>query len=74
MLSLAKVGNLIFIWGKVVLYQLSYFRIISINSVVLLSLAKVGNLIFIWGKVVLYQLSYFRVYFANLNFSAALIV
>ena len=37
--------------GKVVLYQLSYFRNVH--------LAKVGTL-FILGKVVLYQLSYFR--------------
>ena len=52
--------------GKVVLYQLSYFR----NNVSmcawcfcrLLHLpAKVGRLSILWGKVVLYQLSYFRV-------------
>ena len=45
--------------GKVVLYQLSYFRI--------LKRAKNGtrtrdpNL----GKVMLYQLSYFRIYYSN---------
>ena len=47
--------------GKVVLYQLSYFRVFfGIFSSVSHFLAKVGNLIFC-GKVVLYQLSYFRV-------------
>jgi hypothetical protein len=52
-------------WGKVVLYQLSYFRIIffSDNIALLSNLAKVGMLVHSWGKVVLYQLSYFRIYF-----------
>ena len=48
--------------GKVVLYQLSYFRVCCMFCVlafVLHSLAKVGSL-FLLGKVVLYQLSYFR--------------
>ena len=42
--------------GKVVLYQLSYFRNVL--------LAKVGTLS-ILGKVVLYQLSYFRLFFSE---------
>ena len=46
--------------GKVVLYQLSYFRVLRIISLVLHFLAKVETLLF-FGKVVLYQLSYFRV-------------
>ena len=46
--------------GKVVLYQLSYFRILRIIPLVLHFLAKVETLLF-FGKVVLYQLSYFRV-------------
>ena len=50
MYVLAKVGVLPVSWGKVVLYQLSYFRMYV--------LAKVGGLPVSWGKVVLYQLSH----------------
>ena len=46
--------------GKVVLYQLSYFRIIYVIFQFLeLTLPRLLPY-FSWGKVVLYQLSYFR--------------
>ena len=52
--------------GKVVLYQLSYFRNnVNVCLVLFVSfcicLAKVGCLSILLGKVALYQLSYFRV-------------
>ena len=47
--------------GKVVLYQLSYFRKYVLMRLVLYPLAKVGSVNSFWGKVVLYQLSYFRI-------------
>ena len=47
--------------GKVVLYQLSYFRKYVLMRLVLYLLAKVGSVNSFWGKVVLYQLSYFRI-------------
>ena len=50
--------------GKVVLYQLSYFRnmylLITRKLFFIYFLAKVGTCLIFWGKVVLYQLSYFR--------------
>jgi len=61
---LAKVGTCLIFWGKVVLYQLSYFRnmylLITRKLFFIYLLAKVGTCLIFWGKVVLYQLSYFR--------------
>ena len=47
--------------GKVVLYQLSYFRVFA-DSFVLLTLPRL-EFDTLGGKVVLYQLSYFRITF-----------
>ena len=52
--------------GKVVLYQLSYFRVIALYSVFKLALPRLSPF-FLWGKVVLYQLSYFRKFLRNLR-------
>ncbi|MBR5373847.1 MAG: hypothetical protein IK131_04145, partial [Paludibacteraceae bacterium] len=52
-----------------VLYQLSYFRIISLLSLPISAatlLAKVGTVPISRGKVVLYQLSYFRISISTL--------
>ena len=48
--------------GKVVLYQLSYFRILFASSIVKPSHCQGWNILSSWGKVVLYQLSYFRIF------------
>ena len=47
--------------GKVVLYQLSYFRIFTGYSFASLTSPRLKPYFFC-GKVVLYQLSYFRIY------------
>ena len=50
------------------LYQLSYFRIISLLSLPISAatlLAKVGTVPISRGKVVLYQLSYFRIFISK---------
>ena len=47
--------------GKVVLYQLSYFRIFTGYSFALLTSPRLEPYFF-WGKAVLYQLSYFRIH------------
>ena len=52
--------------GKVVLYQLSYFRKIYVNILGFLPPCQGWKYLFLLGKVVLYQLSYFRKMF-NLN-------
>ena len=52
--------------GKVVLYQLSYFRKIFVNILGFLPPCQGWKYLFLLGKVVLYQLSYFRKMF-NLN-------
>ena len=50
--------------GKVVLYQLSYFRVYVFTPLLLLPLPRLETLFFC-GKVVLYQLSYFRIIMKN---------
>ena len=52
--------------GKVVLYQLSYFRKIYVNILGFLPPCQGWKYLFLLGKVALYQLSYFRKMF-NLN-------
>ena len=52
--------------GKVVLYQLSYFRKIYVNILGFLPPCQGWKYLFLLGKVVLYQLNYFRKMF-NLN-------
>ncbi|SCQ18561.1 hypothetical protein TFUB4_00496 [Tannerella forsythia] len=60
--------NLLSFRGKVVLYQLSYFRTIFFTHLqsadVAFPLPRLEPFIF-WGKVVLYQLSYFRTILAT---------
>ena len=46
--------------GKVVLYQLSYFRVFAVFLFRLCSPCQGWNFYSFWGKVVLCQLSYFR--------------
>jgi hypothetical protein len=64
---LAKVSFHFIPWGKVMLYQLSYFRIRlfysyrSLTTFCWMFLAKVSFHFIPWGKVMLYQLSYFRI-------------
>ena len=52
--------------GKVVLYQLSYFRICLRSRCSSPSLCQGWIILSSWGKVVLYQLSYFRNNFRTL--------
>jgi len=57
---LPRLGLHLIFWGKVMLYQLSYFRNNSTQCPNFrLAKVRVLHLIF-WGKVMLYQLSYFR--------------